>query len=206
MTRGGGGGTERDGAAEIRTGTAADAPFAAHLHAAAISDGFLATLGPRFLTLLYRRITRAGGAELLVAVDGEGVIGFVAVADDTRAFYRGFLAHDALVALWVAAPSVIRSPRRVWETLRYGASDDGSIPRAEILSVAVDPASRMGGVGTALVGTALDRLRARGVTEAKVVTAANNAAAQRMYEAVGFITAGTTEVHPGTSQQVLLWR
>ena len=190
----------------IRLGTVADAAAAADLHAEGIAEGFLVVLGPRFLRRLYRRIVRSSGAALLVAEDEVGVTGFVAVAADTGRLYREFLVHDGVLAGAAAAPAIARAPRHVWETLRYGTSDDAALPRAEILSVAVATRARGTGLGTRLVEAGIRQLHALGQPEAQVVTATDNAAALRMYEKAGFVPVATTEVHRGSPQQVLVCR
>lgn len=188
----------------IRAGRADDAPAVAALHADRIGEGFLVTLGPRFLTRLYRRIANSSGAVLLVAEDPEQLVGFVAAATSTGRLYKEFLLRDAVPAALVAAPAVLRAPRRVWETFRYGTTDH-DLPPAEVLSIAVAAAATGQGTGGALLTAALDELGQRGVVAARVVTASGNDAAIRMYERAGFGRQGRTEVHPGGVQEVLVW-
>src|SRR5262249_31769647 len=105
------------------------------------------------------------------------------------------------------------SPRKVWETLRYGtggadgkaATDRPELPPAEVFAIAVAPRAAGRGLGAALLAAALDAFRADGVTAARVVTAVGNDAAQRMYERAGFRPVSRTEVHPGVPQEVLVW-
>lgn len=194
--------------AEIRSAHAdgGDPAAAARLHAERIGEGFLVTLGPRFLTRLYRRIARSPGALLLVAVDGEEVVGFVAATTSTRSLYAEFLRRDAVPAGLAAAPAIVRAPRRVWETWRYGAgADDGDLPEAEVLSIAVAAAAGGRGIGGALLTAALDDLGRRGASRAQVVTAAGNDAALALYERAGFRRHRRTEVHAGVAQEVLVW-
>lgn len=192
--------------ATIRPARPDDPAAAARLHAERIGEGFLVTLGPRFLTRLYRRVARSPGGVLLLAVDGERVVGFVAATTSTRRLYAEFLRHDAVPAGLAAAPAILRSPRRVWETWRYGSGDDhGDLPEAEVLSIAVahDAAGR--GVGAALLAAALAALGDRGVPSAQVVTAVGNDAAIALYERGGFRRHARTEVHAGVAQEVLVW-
>jgi L-amino acid N-acyltransferase YncA len=190
--------------AAVRPGRAGDAATVAALHAARIGEGFLTSLGPRFLTRLYRRIALASGSVLVVAEADGTVVGFVAATTSTRRLYAEFLRRDAVPAALAAAPAVLRAPRRVWETLRYGAGRDG-LPAAEVLSIAVAEGATGGGVGGLLLVAALDALAALGATEAQVVTAVENQAALTMYERAGFRRWGRTEVHPGVVQEVLVW-
>jgi ribosomal protein S18 acetylase RimI-like enzyme len=122
------------------------------------------------------------------------------------------LLHDGAAAGAAALPAIVRHPRHVWETLRYGVRGAGHAApagngsaAAEVLSVAVDPAARGAGLGRALTTAAVDELRARGAASARVVTAVGNDGAIRAYEAAGFRRAGTDSVHRGVTQEVLVW-
>ena len=188
-----------------RTGQPDDAPAVAALHADRIGEGFLVTLGPRFLRRLYRRIALSPTAVLLVADSGERIAGFVAAATSTRRLYGEFLARDGLPAGLAAAPAVLRAPRRVWETLRYGNEHDDDLPPAEILSIAVAADAEGRGIGGALLSGAQQELRQLGAPQARVVTAVGNEAAIAMYERAGFQRRNRTEVHAGVPQEVLVW-
>jgi ribosomal protein S18 acetylase RimI-like enzyme len=189
----------------LRTGRVDDAPAIAGLHAERIGEGFLVTLGPRFLTRLYRRIALSPAAVLVVAESADRIVGFLAATTSTRRLYADFLRRDALAAGVVAAPAALRSPRRVWETLRYGTVDDGDLPEAEVLSVAVaaDVAGR--GIGGRLLTAGLGELARAGTPAARVVTAVSNDAALAMYEGAGFRRRTRTEVHADVPQEVLVW-
>jgi ribosomal protein S18 acetylase RimI-like enzyme len=190
----------------IRPGTPADAAAVARLHTESISIGFLVVLGQPFLEQLYRRVTRDDRSFVFVHADSaQGIDGFVAVAEDTGRLYREFLVRDGLRAGWRAAPAVLRHPRKVLETLRYGVDGRTPTPGAEILATAVAEASRGEGIGQALVAAATDELQRRGIEHAHVVTAADNDAAQRAYFAGGFRRHATVEVHRGVVQEVLVW-
>jgi ribosomal protein S18 acetylase RimI-like enzyme len=188
----------------LRPARADDAATVAALHAERISEGFLVTLGPRFLARLYRRIALSPSAVLVVAESGDRIVGFVAAASSTRRLYGEFLRRDAVPAGLAAAPAALRAPRRVWETLRYG-SGDGDLPAAEVLSIAVAANAGGRGIGGALLAAALEELTVAGVPAARVVTAAGNDAALAMYERAGFRRRTRTEVHAGVPQEVLVW-
>jgi ribosomal protein S18 acetylase RimI-like enzyme len=181
-----------------------DVPRVAELHATRIHEGFLAGLGPRFLRLLYRRAVVSPHAFVLVAAQDGRAEGFVAGCCDLRRFYRSFLARDGWRAGLVAAPRLIRSLRKVVETLRY-PSAAGALPDAEVLAVAVDAARAGQGVGRRLVEAATEEFRARGVREAKVVAGAGNGAALRLYERCGFVPRRRIAVHHGDPSEVLVW-
>ena len=189
----------------LRRAGVADVDAMGALHASCIAEGFLVTLGPRFLRRLYRRVVLSPRAFAFVIDAPAGVTGHVACAIDTRAFYREFAARDALVAGLFALPRVVRTPRHVWETWRYGARAGESEAAAEVLALAVAPEARGLRLGGALVAAAVGELHERGITSARVVTATGNISAVRAYELAGFRRAGSDEVHRGVRQEVLKW-
>ncbi len=192
----------------IRAWTVYDAAAAAHLHATSITEGFLPTLGERFLTRLYRRIARDERSVLLVDVEGGRVHGMIAGTEDVHALYKQFARRDGVVAGLVAAPRIARHARHVLETWRYGragTSDAVALPPAELLAVAVAGDRRGAGTGHALVAALHREFTRRAVPAAKVVVGAGNEAALRLYERCGYREATTIAVHPETPSKVLVW-
>ena len=192
-------------AVEVRRANAADAQAMARLHAQRIAEGFLPTLGVRFLTRLYRRVVKSPDAFASVAVSNSEVVGFCATACDVGKLYRRFIVRDGVIAGFVAAPRIIRSWRRVVETLRY-PSHTGDLPNAEILAVAVAETVAGRGVGRGLVAAAQRELDRRHVASVKVVAGADNEAANALYLACGFVLVETMQVHDGVTSVVLVWQ
>ena len=187
----------------LRTGTVDDAAAAAALHAGQISEGFLSILGPSFLCKLYRRIARTPDSFLLIVQDGTQTVGFLAGSSDVSGLYRSFVLRDGVTAGFTSAGRILRSWRRVLETLRHGAS--GAADGAELLAVAVDPAVRGRGAGTLLVNGFLVEMRQRRQDAAHVVVAADNETAIALYGRAGFGTAERFELHPGTESLLMRW-
>ena len=195
----------------------ADVVGVADLHATAIDEGFLASLGPRFLRRLYRRVLASRHGFLLVAEEAPGgrgpgpALGFVAGGLDVRRLYRQFLVHDGIPAALGSAPQLIRSVPRALETLRYGAGAGhradpaGHDPsaEAELLAVAVADGHRRRGVGAALVEAFVARATDAGSASARVVVGSANAQAIAMYRAAGFEPDHTLELHEGATSVVL---
>lgn len=191
------------GAAALRVGTVADAQMAAALHAGQITEGFLASLGPRFLTRLYRRVSLFEGSFLLMADVSGQPVGFLAGAMDMSALYKRFVLSDGVVAALVSAPRLVRAWPRALETLRHGSGDKAESGTAELLSVAVDPVSRGHGAGTLLVNGFIDEARRRGAARAQVVVGADNDPAISLYSRSGFEKADDFELHPGTKSLLM---
>jgi ribosomal protein S18 acetylase RimI-like enzyme len=191
----------------VRLAGDADTACLAHLHATRITDGFLPSLGPAFLERLYRRIVRSDDSFAYVATgdDDSRVLGFAAATADIGRLYKSFAVHDGLVAGIVAAPRLVRSWRRVLETLRYPASEGDDLPAAEILAVAVEESAGGRGIGRQVVDASTHRLAGRGKTAVKVVTGSDNDVALRLYAGCGFSVRSRIQVHEGVSSEVLVW-
>jgi ribosomal protein S18 acetylase RimI-like enzyme len=71
--------------------------------------------------------------------------------------------------------------------------------------MAVEPTHRGEGLGHRLGVALLDEFSNRGVSAVKVVVGSANETAIRAYEKMQFIAAGTTQVHPGETSQVMVW-
>ncbi len=193
------------GAVEVRPARRdhADPDFAAQLHATEIDEGFLSSLGPRFLRALYRRITRTDGSFLLIAqCDGEPV-GFIAGSVAVRRLYGQFLLHDGVVVALAASLRILRSWRQVMETLRHGRDTQPVVHSGELLAIAVAPSWQSKHVGTGLVAAFLQQLEAMGTPDAHVVVGADNDAAVALYHRSGFVTQKRFEFHAGTTSLLL---
>lgn len=199
-------GSPDDRGTAVRPAVRADAAAAARLHAEQIGEGFLALLGPKFLTLLYRRIQSSDGSFLFVADTDERVTGFVAGSDDVGGLYRSFLLHDGLRASLGAAGRLLSGWRRALETFRHGSGDGVGRGRGtELLSIAVDSAEQGAGSGGRLVAAFLDEVVRRGGRAAYVVVASHNQGAIRLYERAGFTRHEEFELHAGSSSLLLQW-
>jgi ribosomal protein S18 acetylase RimI-like enzyme len=191
----------------VRLASAGDTRRLADLHATRITEGFLPSLGPAFLDRLYRRIVRSDDSFAYVVTDDQDghIEGFAAATADLGALLREFALRDGLVAGVVAAPRLLRSWRRVLETVRYPAGEGADLPDAEILSVAVAEEAAGRGIGRLVVDAATRRLADRGERAIKVVAGADNTAAIHLYERCGYAAHSKVEVHEGVTSQVLVW-
>lgn len=179
----------------------------AALHAERINEGFLPTLGNRFLTRLYARMVQTPGTFARVAVVDQQVVGFVAGTENTRALYRAFIVRDGIIAGILALPQILRSLGRVLETLRYPAkASQQAFPAAEILTVAVDASYSGQGIGRQLVNAAVQEFDQRAVGAVKVVAAAHNRAAEALYKGAGFTECYEVTVHQGGVSRVYIRR
>lgn len=177
----------------------------ARLHADNLDQGFLATLGQRFLALMYRAIDECDSSVLLVEQRGDRVIGFVSGARSMGPIYRQMLRH------WLRLiPSLfpaLLNPGRVWrilEILRYSGNSVAvaDLPAYELLSIAVDPSARGQGAAERLYMGLVGHCREHGVPAFKIVVGEALAPAHQFYQRMGAEVAGDTEVHRGEKSLV----
>ncbi|MEX1047830.1 MAG: GNAT family N-acetyltransferase [Actinomycetota bacterium] len=175
----------------------ADADVIGRMHAGQISEGFLASLGPGFLSLLYDAMASSPSTVLLVARAEGRVIGFVAGSPQPGAFFAEFRRRHLLGASVRIAPRALRPKvfRGVVESMRYMWEEGEGGP--ELFAIAVDLSSRRAGTGTILVRSLEQQLRDNGETSLSVVVGSANQGARAFYERLGFRLAGELAVHRG---------
>lgn len=169
---------------------------AAELHSSGIREGFLSSLGIPFLTQLYRAIDLAPQSGVFLAIQDKRVLGFVAYTADIAGCYRWVLTRKGLRLLLPLVSSLFRPRfyRKALETLFYpshvekhpnGTSRTG-LPRAELLSIAVDSQTRGLGIGKELVDAVDMAMREMRVSTYYVVTDATDERANKFYESGDF--------------------
>ena len=181
----------------------------AELHIANINQGFLSTLGLRFISLMYRAIDEERDSVLLVArVDGKAV-GFVAGATGMRPIYGRMLRYWPQL-FWALLPAMF-SPRRVLriiEILRYSRGGNGNggsgavLPAAELLSIAVAAEFRGQRHAENLYQELCEYFEQREVAEFKIVVGAALSPAHKFYLRMGARPAAEIEVHQGSGSTV----
>jgi ribosomal protein S18 acetylase RimI-like enzyme len=88
----------------------------------------------------------------------------------------------------------------LFETTKYAAT--GSLPDAELVSIALHPDARGTGAADALVRAVLAEFSRRGAERVRVTTAVDNTAAAKVYERTGFRLLHRAEIHPGESSSI----
>ena len=166
-----------------------DFPCVARLHSESIPEGFLSTLGLRFLSYLYRGISKAPLSGVFVAKNQTTVLGFAAYTANAPACYRWVLARWIIPLLVFAHPHVLRLSfwKKSFETLKYLSAE----PRtrhslAELLAIAVSKSARGSGIGRKLIAAMEAEFRQRNVTEYLVITHAVDVRSNSFYQACGF--------------------
>lgn len=180
----------------------------ARLHRSEIPEGFLSSLGERFLSQLYRSLIRNPDVFLFAAREGSDTLGYLCAAKSTGGVYRRFLIRHG----WRLLPHLARrlcsiaTVKRMLETLRYpGRTRRRGLPEPEILNFCVSSVQQRRGIGRALF-TELEReMSLRGIGALRIVTGAQQHSAQRFYESIGAVRADALELHAGTESFVYVY-
>tara|TARA_B100000795_G_scaffold204029_1_gene157629 strand:+ start:132 stop:731 length:600 start_codon:yes stop_codon:yes gene_type:complete len=177
----------------------------AKLHCDHINQGFLATLGIPFLTLLYEAIDKDSKSVLLVErLDGV-VVGFVTGNHGLGRIYKHLLLQP--LRLIYSLKSCFFSPSRMYkiiEVLLISKDDDDSIdlPKQELLSIVVNPAYQGGGHAENLFKALCSYFRAEGARGFKIVVGSNLARAHAFYTKMGSVPVKEIQVHKGADSVV----
>ena len=175
------------------------APAVATLHCENISTGFLSSLGKGFLKQVYSALPSCSAGFGYVCEQPDGrVLGFVACSESTGRVYKQSMIRRGLPMALAILPRFLRHPciiKRIWETLRYPGSVADDLPRAEVLSIAVDDSARGQGVGKALLQRAFEEFSRRGLRRVKVAVGGDNEGANAFYQRCGFHLAVTRQHH-----------
>ncbi|UWR01248.1 GNAT family N-acetyltransferase (plasmid) [Rhodobacteraceae bacterium S2214] len=176
----------------------------AQLHINSIDQGFLSTLGERFLALLYRSIDETPQAVLIVErCEGE-IIGFVSGGQGMKAIYKTMLRHFPSLA-WSLAPALL-SPAKIWRILEILRQKPASLsserPAWELFSIAVIPKVRGTGAAQDLYANFRQALLEQAVDRFAIVVGENLAPANRFYYHMGAKPAGEIFVH-GDSKSIV---
>ena len=210
-----GGNGEPPGRVVVRAATSADAARVAELHVTAINEGFLATLGPRFLRRLYSRIVASSHGFLIVACDpGPGpVIGSSAGATSVRRLYVEFLLRDGLIAAVTSAPRLVRSipgsskpcatERRTSRALPRRTPGSRKDQRRSCSSLAVATTARRRGAGAELVRSFQSKRRRRARRRPRRGGRGDERWRHPALCRSGFVEADRFELHPGTESLLL---
>jgi len=160
------------------------------VHLAGFEGFFLSFLGPRFLRLYYEGIVDYPDGAGYVYLEGGRVVGFVCGVVGPSRFYRYLIRTRWWRFAMAALGATLRRPSiipRLFRALSYPGQTPNCEDTATLTSIAVEPAMRGHGIGTKLITTFLEDMRARGVKRVDLTTDRHgNDQANAFYERQGF--------------------
>ena len=182
--------------------TVSHARSVAALHIHGINTGFISSLGIDFVTALYEAIARSASSFGFAVEDNDKVLGFVAFTTNLSSLYKSIIAKKGwrFVLLLAGRMFSLKTVKRIFETLFYPSRvKKMDLPDAELLSIAVDPEKYHNGLATELVRKSLEYCKKIGLDKVKVLVAAANEPANRLYLKCGFKLVGQIDNHGVTS-------
>lgn len=161
----------------------------AALHISGISTGFISSLGLGFVTALYESIAEDDNSFGFVAVEDDKVLGFVAFSTNLSKLYKYVILKKGFKFAFILARKLmsVQAIKKVWANLFYPKKmKQMDLPDAELLSIAVAPEGRGKGLAKQLTEAGFEECQKRGIDKVKVLVAAENQAANKLYQKCGF--------------------
>ncbi len=172
----------------------------ASLHSDNINQGFLASLGVPFLTLLYEVIDKDSKSVLLVERVDHSVVGFVTGTCGLGRIYKQLLLKP--LRLIYALKSCLLSPSKIYKIIELlliskdrNISSDFS--KQELLSIVVTPAYQGRGHAENLFNSLCSHFRKEGASCFNIVVGSNLDRAHAFYMKMGSVPIKETQVHKG---------
>ncbi|HUT29786.1 MAG TPA: GNAT family N-acetyltransferase [Sedimentisphaerales bacterium] len=175
-----------------------DIPEVAALHVNGISTGFISSLGVDFVESLYEAIGRSTSSFGFVAEENGKVLGFVAFSSNLNKLYKSIILTKGLsFAVRLAGRMLsVRTIRKALETLFYPVSTrTENLPAAELLSIVIAEEARRKGLAVDLMRKGFAECVKRRISKVKVLVAADNRPANKLYLKCGFHLAGQIDSH-----------
>ena len=177
----------------------------ASLHCDHINQGFLATLGVPFLSLLYEAIDKDSESVLLVERVELKIVGFVTGTRGLGRIYKQLLLKP--LRLIYSLKACILSPSKMYKILEVlliskGTNISADLPKQELLSIVVNPAYQGGGHAENLFNALCSHFREDGASSFNIVVGSNLDRAHAFYTKMGSIPVEEIQVHKGANSVV----
>lgn len=171
------------------------------IHMDTFEGFFLTFLGRDFLKLLYEGFIRHDKSELLVAIDNDKILGFLAYSQDMSDFYKYLLKTKLFHFGWCALKAFIKKPSIMMRLLSaFGKSEEVKREEKyiELSSIGVSPKYKGKGIGSKLI---VELKKKVDFNEFKYISletdAVDNEYANKFYQKNEFILDRTYETRQG---------
>lgn len=177
----------------------------AKLHCNHINQGFLATLGVPFLTLLYESIDKDSESVLLVERVDNSIVGFISGARGLSRIYKKLLLKP--IRLIYSLKSCLLSPSKIYKIIEVlliikNSNISSDLPKHELLSIVVDPAYQGGGHAENLFKALCSHFKGEGIESFSIVVGSTLDRAHAFYRKMGSIPVRKIQVHKGADSVV----
>jgi len=178
-----------------------DALQLAQVHKTEISGGFLSSLHINFLKIFYLALIESKYSFCVVAKENNKVIGFISGVFDMSKFYKYFLSHYFFQSFVILLPKIFSSFKKILESFLYPKKEQ-SLPKAELLTIAIIKKFQGQGLGKLLLDVFLDQMKQRNITVFKVVVGEELINAIKFYEKNNFTFLKNISIHTNAPSRV----
>ena len=180
----------------------------AKIHQVEIIEGFLSTMGVKFLSKLYSNLCDSPYAFLYVAMINNRICGFICGSTDTSKVYKYFIIRYGIFILSTIIPKILSFKKigRMLEALIYPQKKENvGLPKNEILNFCVSRDFQRKGIGKKLFKILVDKFKSLNFNRIKIVTGVSQIKAQRFYESLGAIKVTDIEIHRNTKSLIYIY-
>lgn len=171
------------------------------IHLDTFKGFFLTFLGKGFLRLLYKSYVTHNESDLIIAVENDEVVGFVAYSGDSSGLYKYMVKTKLIAFAWYSLGAFIRKPKVFMRLLRAFNKKD-EVKREEkyieLASIGVLPKYKSQGIGSTLINELKEKTNYNKYAYINLETdTENNDVANYFYKKNGFVLYRTYETREG---------
>ena len=147
------------------------------IHIRTFRHFFLTFMNKGFLKQMYRSYCEYRNAELLVALDDDKAVGFIAYSADMSGLYRFMLRRHLISFIWYAFLAFLRKPStffKLFGALKKPKQAKRKDSYVRLSSIGVDPDCKSEGIGSMLIDEMKDRVDFSRYQYISLETDANN--------------------------------
>lgn len=124
------------------------------IHLLTFKGFFLTFMGKGFLRQLYTAYARHTQSDILIAIEDDKVVGFLAYSEFLSDLYKYMIKHQLFLFAWYSIGAFIRKPKVFMRLVRAFLKPSESKREekyVELASIGVHPCSKAKGIGSRLV-------------------------------------------------------
>ena len=175
------------------------------LHIETIKTGFLPSLGPQFLSLMYRCIDEADFSTLIVKYDDQTLTGFVSGTLGDSSLYKKMLLYPFRLFL-ALMPTLLNLTKikKIINILKHVSSKErNNFPSAELLTICVNKDYRRQGIAESLYGELSLFFQQKERSKFTIVVG-QSLNANKFYKKQGAFIADEIQVHSGVNSNIYI--
>ncbi len=172
-----------------------------NIHLATFKGFFLTFMGSGFLRQMYTAYTGHMQSDILIAVDDDEVVGFLAYSEHMSDLYKYMIKHQLIPFAWYSFCAFLRKPKVFMRLIRAFLKPSESQRNekyVELASIGIHPDAKSKGIGSCLIDALKGEVDFDVFEYITLETdAINNEIANKFYVKNGFHIVREYETHEG---------